>query len=172
MTKPGLKKPRGKPFEKGDDPRRAQLVPGGRTHAFTREMKDCLKTAAENVGNRLVAIANAKLPKRPTAALPKELIALMRREPEGMISYFEWLAEQRPELFVVLMGRALPTIMQHEGGDGGVELVYRTPEEIEEAIRAQNMPMLQRVFKLPPRIDLKDPPVIDVTPAIAERDKQ
>jgi hypothetical protein len=30
--------------------------------------------------------------------------------------------------------------------------------------------VLQRVFKLPPRIDLQDPPLMDVTPAVAARD--
>jgi hypothetical protein len=83
MTKPGVKKPRGKPFEKGDDPRRGQGVPGGKTAAFTGEMKNCLQ--AENVGNRLVAISNAKLPKRPTAKLPQESVDLMRRNPEGIV---------------------------------------------------------------------------------------
>jgi hypothetical protein len=51
-----------------------------------------------------------------------------------------------------------------------IELAYRSAEEIEEAIKAQNMPVLQRVFKLPPRIDLQDPPLMDVTPAVAGRD--
>jgi hypothetical protein len=127
-------------------------------------MKQCLLDAAENVGNRLVAISNAKLPKRPTAKLTAELIELLRLDPKGVTSYFEWLAEHHPAIFASLLGRAMPLIMQHEGGDGGIEVVYRTPEEIENALRSQNLPMLERVFKLPKRIDLENPPTIDVTP--------
>jgi hypothetical protein len=121
-------------------------------------MKQCLLDAAENVGNRLVAISNAKLPKRPTAKLTAELIELLRLDPKGVTSYFEWLAEHHPAIFASLLGRAMPLIMQHEGGDGGIEVVYRTPEEIETALRSQNLPMLERV------IDLENPPTIDVTP--------
>jgi hypothetical protein len=62
MVKIGPKKPRGKPFAKGEDERRVIPMPtGGRTATFTREMKTFLLTAAENVGNRLVALSNARL---------------------------------------------------------------------------------------------------------------
>ena len=105
-----------------------------------------------------------KLPKRPTAKLTAELIELLRLDPKGVTSYFEWLAEHHPAIFASLLGRAMPLIMQHEGGDGGIEVVYRTPEEIETALRSQNLPMLERVFELPKRIDLENPPTIDVTP--------
>lgn len=54
--------------------------------------------------------------------------------------------------------------MQNENGDGGIELVYRSADDIEAALKARNLPLLQRVFKLPKRIDLEDPPTIDVTP--------
>ena len=33
--------------------------------------------------------------------------------------------------------------------DGGIEVVYRTADEIEAAMLANNLPMLERVFKLP-----------------------
>jgi hypothetical protein len=164
MTKAGNKKPRGKPFVRGEDPRRVHGAVGGRTTAFNREMKQCLLDAAENVGNRLVAISNAKLPKRPTAKLTEELIALLRLDPKGVTSYFEWLAENHPAIFAALLGRAMPLIMQRDDDDGGIEVVYRTADEIEAAMQANNLPMLERVFKLPKRIDLENPPTIDVTP--------
>jgi len=108
MTKSGIKKPRGKAFVKGEDSRRVVQNAGGKTATFTREMKACLLTAAENAGNRLVALSNARLPKKPTAKRTAELIELMRRDPEGSVSYFEWLAEFHPALFLALLGRALP----------------------------------------------------------------
>ena len=74
------------------------------------------------------------------------------------------MAEQHPAIFAALLGRALPNIMQNENGDGGIELVYRSADDIEAALKARNLPLLQRVFKLPKRIDLEDPPTIDVTP--------
>jgi hypothetical protein len=74
------------------------------------------------------------------------------------------LAEQHPAIFAALLGRALPNITQNENGDGGIELVYRSADDIEAALKARNLPLLQRVFKLPKRIDLEDPPTIDVTP--------
>ena len=39
--------------------------------------------------------------------------------------------------------------MQNENGDGGIELVYRSADDIEAALKARNLPLLQRVFKLP-----------------------
>jgi hypothetical protein len=93
-----------------------------------------------------------------------ELIRLLRLDPKGMTSYFEWLAEHHPAIFATLLGRAMPLIMQHEGCDGGIEVVYRTADEIEKALRSNNLPMLERAFKLPKRIDLENPPTIDVTP--------
>jgi hypothetical protein len=74
---------------RGEDPRRVHGKSGQQTNAFTREMKQCLLDAAENVGNRFVAISNARLPKRPTAKLTAELIELLRLDPKGVTSYFE-----------------------------------------------------------------------------------
>ena len=36
--------------------------------------------------------------------------------------------------------------------------------EIEAALKARNLPPLKHVFQLPKRIDLNNPPTIDVTP--------
>jgi hypothetical protein len=90
-----------------------------------------------------------------------------------MTSYFNWLAEHHPALFVSLLGRALPQIMPHETGDDPIEAMIRSAEDIEAVFRARHIPMLQEgVFKLPKRIDLENPPIIDVTPAIVKRDSK
>jgi hypothetical protein len=143
--------------------RRVHGKSGQQTNTFTREMKQCLLDAAENVGNRLVAISNAKLPKHPTKKLTEELIKLLRLDPNGMTSYFEWLAEHHPAIFASLLGKALPMILQNEDGSN-IEVVYENPDDIERSFVVDNLPVLERVFKLPKRIDLEDPPTIDVTP--------
>ena len=53
------------------------------------------------------------------------------------------MAEFHPTLFVALLGRALPNIMQHESGDDGIEVVYRSAEDIEAALKARNLPPLK-----------------------------
>ena len=40
-------------------------APREQVNEFTREMKACLLGAAEEAGNRMVAISNARLPKKP-----------------------------------------------------------------------------------------------------------
>jgi len=66
---PAAEKPRGKPFVKGEDSRRVIPNPAVRqerqANEFTREMKACLLGAAEDAGNRMVAISNARLPTKP-----------------------------------------------------------------------------------------------------------
>jgi hypothetical protein len=109
-------------------------------------------------------LAGARLPKKPDKVFTRELIEFLRQDPKGMQSYFLWLAEQHPSIFAALLGRALPNIMQHESGDGGIEVVYRSAEDIEAALKARNLPPLKHVFQLPKRIDLNNPPTIDVTP--------
>jgi hypothetical protein len=122
----------------------APLLCSARRNAHQASAQDAAKTA--KVG--------------PRRCWPREVdrLELLRLDPKGVTSYFEWLAEHHPAIFASLLGRAMPLIMQHEGGDGGIEVVYRTPEEIETALRSQNLPMLERV------IDLENPPTIDVTP--------
>jgi hypothetical protein len=160
-----VRKPRGKPFEKGDDSRRAPGRTPAQRNLFTREVKDALVEAGENFGNRLVALHNAKLPKKPNSNFIKELIELSKLDPKGIVSYFEWLAEKYPSLYVALLGRALPHIMRHEGGDGAIEVVCRSAEDIEKALRERGLPPLQKTFQLPKRIDLDDDSqTIDVTP--------
>jgi hypothetical protein len=94
-------------------------------------------------------MARAKLPKKPTMQLTWELIELMRLDPKGMTSYFEWLATEHPAIFAALLGRAMPQIMRHEEGEGAFEAMYRTAEEIEAAIKSRNLPPLKMVFQLP-----------------------
>ena len=106
-------------------------------------MKACLLGAAEDAGNRMVAISNARLPTKPNKQFTRELIELLRQSPNGMQSYFLWLAEQHPAIFAALLGRALPNIMQHESGDDGIEVVYRSAEDIEAALKARNLPPLK-----------------------------
>jgi hypothetical protein len=51
--------------------------------------------------------------------------------------------------------------------------MIRTAEDIEAVFGARHIPMLQEgLFKLPKRIDLENPPIIDVTPAIVKRDSK
>jgi len=60
------------------------------------------------------------------------------------------------------LGRALPNIMKHEGdATVGRKMVYSSAEEIEKTFREHNLPPLQKVFQLPQRIDLNDPPPIE-----------
>ncbi len=154
---------RGKPFVKGEDPRRQHGSKPGHGQGFTREMRECLLSAAENVGNRLAAISNEKLPKRPTKKITRALIDLLRLDPKGMTSYFEWLAEYHPAIFASLLGRAMPQIMQQEGEDI-FDATYATAEEIAAELKKRGLPPLQDVFKLPKRIDLCNPPTIEATP--------
>jgi hypothetical protein len=74
------------------------------------------------------------------------------------------LAEHHPAIFASLLGRAMPQIMQHETGEDPIEPMIRTAEDIEAFFKARNMPPLQQAFQLPKRIDLENPPTIDVTP--------
>ena len=71
-----------------------------------------------------VAISNARLPKQP-CEFTKELIDLLRQEPNGMTSYFMWLAEHHPAIFASLLGRAMPQIMQQEPGGDVFEAMSR-----------------------------------------------
>ena len=43
-------------------------------------MKKCLLDAAEETGNRMVAISNARLPKQPSKEFTKELIERRRAD--------------------------------------------------------------------------------------------
>jgi len=61
------------------------------------------------------------------------------------------------------LGRALPQIIQHED-QGGIEVVYHSAEEIAAELKKRGLPPLKDVFELPKRIDLENPPTIDVTP--------
>jgi hypothetical protein len=121
----------------------------------------------------MVAISNAQLPKRPNREFSKELLELLRQDPKGMTSYFSWLAEHHPALFVSLIGRALPQ-RQPTGADDPIEAMIRTAEDIEALFRSRHIPPLltEGVYNLPKRIDLRNPPVIDVTPALKARDDE
>jgi hypothetical protein len=134
----------------------------GQTNASSRELLAALMQAAANAGDRLVAIKNAKLPKRPKRNFPAELIAILRRDPKGIVSYFEWLAVEHPAIFCSLLGRALPEIIRHD--DQGAIGAYHSAEDIAAALEERGLPPLQEVFELPKRIDLYNPPTIDVTP--------
>jgi len=163
------KKPRGKgkPFVKGEDTRRMHGRKRGQVNASTKRLQEVLLQAAENTGNRLAKLFNAKLPHQPTRTMTAEMLRLLRRDPKGIVSYFEWLAEDHPSIFSGLLGRVLPYIMQHEGSSGAIEPVYRSAEDIEAALRELGLPPLEQTFQLPKRIDLYNPPdddVIDVTP--------
>jgi hypothetical protein len=139
---------------------------GGQVNASTKRLQEVLLQAAENTGNRLAKVFNAKLRHQPTRAMTAEMRRLLRREPKGIVSYFEWLAEDHPAIFSALLGRVLPYIMQHEGSTA-IEPVYRSAEDIEAALRELGLPPLEQTFQLPKRIDLYNPPdddVIDVTP--------
>jgi hypothetical protein len=147
------------PFQKGDDPRRVNRK--GRPSAFTREIRESLLRAGNTFGNRVAAISNARLPKRQTKTLTQEILELSRLDPNGMESYFEWLAEFHPMLYVGLLGRyVLQATLDEHGPE--LKVTYRSPEQIEEVIRELGLPPLQQ----PKRIDLHNPPddVIDVTP--------
>ncbi len=88
-----------------------------------------LTRAAATAGDRLVAIWNAKLPDKPTAKISAKLLEVLRRDPNGVESYFAWLAEEYPAIFCSLLGRALPQIIQHED-QGAIDIVYISAEEI------------------------------------------
>jgi hypothetical protein len=159
-------KPRGvgKPFQKGEDPRRVHGRKEGQENAFNREIKDCLLRAGEKVGNRQAALANNKLPKRPSEKMPAELLEILKHNPEGMSSYFEWLAEEHPALYVALIGRALPQLMDSGQPAGAMQLVYRSAADIAKEFKERGLPPLQKIFQLPKRIDLNNPQTIDMTP--------
>jgi hypothetical protein len=161
------KKPRGRAFAKGDDPRRAVRKPD----TSTRELRELLLRAASTVGNRLAEVSNARLPKRPNRNFSREVLGLLRRDPRGTESYFEWLAEFHPKLFVGLLVRYVPQAVQEERGPE-LKVTHRSPEQVEQMIRDLGLPPLQQAFQLPKRIDLHNPPdpdadddnIIDVTP--------
>ncbi len=156
------KQNRGKPFQKGADPRRKPRQPG-QGNVSSREVLAALTRAAATAGDRLAAIYNAKLPDKPTAKISAKLLEVLRLDPNGVESYFAWLAEEHPAIFCSLLGRALPQIIQHED-QGGIEVVYHSAEEIAAEFKKRGLPPLKDVFELPKRIDLHDPPSIDVTP--------
>ncbi len=160
------KKPRGKgkPFAKGQDPRR-KLRPRepGQTTAASRKVLEALTRAAATAGDRLVAIWNAKLPDKPNSKINAALLQVLRRDSEGAEAYFAWLAEEHPAVFCSLLGRALPQIVQHED-QGAIDIVYNSAEEIAAELKKRGLPPLKDVFELPKRIDLYNPPTIDVAP--------
>jgi hypothetical protein len=118
----------------------------GAPNIFTYEVKDALLQAGENC-NRLTGIHKAKLPKSPNKSFTRGWLELSRLDRKRIVSYFEWLAEHRPNIYVALLGRAGPNTLRHESGDGGIEVGYRSAEEIEKALRKNNLPPLQKAFQ-------------------------
>jgi hypothetical protein len=104
MTKPRGK---GKPFQKGEDPRRIHGRQDEQVNEFAREMKKCLLDAAEETGNRMAAISNARLPKQPNKKFTKELIELLRPGSQGDDQLFStgWQSTIRRCSFRCLGGR-------------------------------------------------------------------
>jgi hypothetical protein len=76
------------PVGNRQDPRRVHGRREQQVNEFTREMKACLLGAAEDAGNRMVAISNARLPTKPNKLFTQELIEFLRQSPKGMQSYF------------------------------------------------------------------------------------
>ena len=148
--------------QQGEDPRRQHGRKDG-ANLFSRKIKDALLKAGEDAGDHLVALNNVKLPKRPTRDMTAELIKVSKLAPDGLTSYFQWLAENHPSIYVALLGRALPQLMENEEGDGALQLVYRTAEDVEK-FRERGLPPPATLLKLPPRIDLDNLPTIDETP--------
>ena len=93
-----MRKPRGKgkPFQKGEDPRRQHGRKDDQPNLFTRKVKDALLKGGVDAGNHLVELNNARLPTRPTKKMTAELIEVSKLSPEGLTSYFQWLAENHP----------------------------------------------------------------------------
>ncbi len=156
------KQKRRKPFQKGVDPRRKPRQPG-QGNVLSREVLAALTRAAARAGDRIVALWNAKLPDKPNGKITAKLLEVLRRDSKGTEAYFAWLAEEHPAIFCSLLGRALPQIIQHED-QGAIDMVYNSAEEIAAALKARGLPPLKDVFEVPERIDLENPPTIDVTP--------
>jgi hypothetical protein len=54
-------------------------------------MKACLLGAAEDAGNRMVAISNARLPTKPNKQFTRELIELLRQSPsQTYLKFQDW----------------------------------------------------------------------------------
>jgi hypothetical protein len=91
----------------------------GQVNASTKRLQEVLLQAAENTGNRLAKLFNAKLPHQPTRTMTAEMLRLLRRDPKGIVSYFEWLAEDHPAIFSRFVG-ARAAVHQHSiGGSSG-----------------------------------------------------
>jgi hypothetical protein len=132
---------------------------------FTRKVKDALLKGGVDAGNHLVELNNARLPTRPTKKMTAELIEVSKLSPEGLTSYFQWLAENHPSVYAALLGRALPQLMEDdEGNSGAMQLVYRTAEDVERLFREHGLPAPDKFLQLPKRIDLDNLEAIDVTP--------
>src|SRR5690242_2267033 len=77
--------------------------------------------------------------------MPAELLEILKHNPEGMSSYFESLAEEHPALYVALIGRALPQLMDSGQPAGAMQLVYRSAEDIAKEFKERGLPEPNRI---------------------------
>jgi hypothetical protein len=127
----------------------------GRTNAMPTSLKKALLEAGHNVGNRKVILSKFQLPQEPSNKFTKEMIdILMAIEPNGLVSYCEFLAENHPGIYAALLMRILPVQMQQEDSESSISVVFHSTADINAALRAKGLPPMKQVFELPPLLAL------------------
>ncbi len=122
------KQPKKSAFKKGADPRRGNGRPPGARNYTTREVKQALVRAGEIAGDKVAT--------------------LVKIYPEGMASYFAWLAIKHPALYTALIGRVLPQVIEGSGEDGAIEIVYRSADDMKDELRRRGLPVPE-IHELP-----------------------
>src|SRR4029077_9481023 len=113
-------------FRSGDG--RSKGRPPGTANHMTREIKAALVKAGEIAGDKVAG-----------------LVAI---HPQGMTSYFAWLAITHPSLYTALIGRVLPQVIEGSGEGGAIEVVYRSAEEMKDELVRRGLPVPE-ILELP-----------------------
>jgi len=112
----------GRPFEKGCAPGPGR--PKGAKDKLSREIRQCLLDACENVGERIA--------QRDAEALKAAGREIDLDAPRGLTAFFEWVALEYPQVACAMLARLMPTQQQTEVK---VEHTYHTMEEIAARLR-------------------------------------
>jgi hypothetical protein len=117
----------------------------GAKDKLSREIRQCLLDACENVGER-IAQRDAEALKAAGRGREIDLDA-----PRGLTAFFEWVALQYPQVACAMLARLMPTQQQTEVK---VEHTYHSMEEIANRLRELGLEP-RRIYPL--MIDEKKP---------------
>jgi hypothetical protein len=137
-------KSRGKPFAKGNPGGPGR--PRGSQDKMTRELKQALLAAVENVGEQKAA---ERASKRKADGLAPEKQPL-----RGISAYLEWIAVEHPKTMSALLSRILPTRVESEHSVSHINYQYQTFDEIAARLRELGLEP-KRIYPMFPMLEAK-----------------